>query len=97
MLRLLTAVVGASVAAEAHSLINRRDHDTDASNLAVSLAASPSGRSTEIEATIANVGNAAVNLLKLGTILDSRPVKKLTIVDEKGKSTPLDFCLVFLS
>ncbi|KAK7409655.1 hypothetical protein QQX98_008170 [Neonectria punicea] len=52
--------------------------------LAVSLAAS-SGETTQIEATITNVGTTDLNLLKLGTILDDRPVKKLTVVSESGR------------
>lgn len=39
----------------------------------------------EVLATIKNVGTQDLNLLTLGTFLDSAPVQKLAVVDETGK------------
>ncbi|KAM5342190.1 hypothetical protein ACJ41O_015221 [Fusarium nematophilum] len=60
----------------------------ESSDLAVSLKASSSGKPTEIQATIKNVGTTELGLLKLGSLLDDRPVKKLTVVDKNGDELP---------
>lgn len=69
-------------AAEAHASYHRI---RDAGTLVVSLAASSSGKATEIQATITNAGDVGINALTLGTILDDKPVRKLIVVDQSGR------------
>lgn len=75
VLRALAGVAFAAMAAQAQ--------------LTVSLATMSTERPTEIEATIANAGKEELSLLTLGTILDSKPVKKVTVIDEDGRAASL--------
>jgi hypothetical protein len=79
---LWTALVCLTTAVEAH--LSTQGRERDAGSFFVSIAASPSGKATEILATITNVGTVGLSALKLGTILDDKPVKKLTVLDEDG-------------
>lgn len=42
------------------------------------------GQSTQVNVSIKNDGPTDLSLLKIGTILDDRPVKKLSLKDESG-------------
>ncbi|KAK2689354.1 hypothetical protein QWA68_011379 [Fusarium oxysporum] len=47
-----------------------------------------SGQSTQVNVSIKNAGPTDLSLLKIGTILDERPVKKLSLEDENGNEVP---------
>ncbi|KAH7194084.1 Deuterolysin metalloprotease family-domain-containing protein [Fusarium oxysporum] len=47
-----------------------------------------SGQSTQINVSIKNAGPTDLSLLKIGTILDERPVKKLSLEDQSGNEVP---------
>ncbi|KAH6896523.1 Deuterolysin metalloprotease family-domain-containing protein [Thelonectria olida] len=84
--RVWTTLACLAAAVEAH--LSKQHRERDAASLVVSIANSPSGKSTEIQATITNVGTVGLSALKLGTLLDDKPVKKLTVVDEDGAEVP---------
>jgi deuterolysin len=42
------------------------------------------GQSTQVNVSIKNDAGSDLSLLKIGTILDERPVKKLSLKDESG-------------
>lgn len=54
-----------------------------AAGLEVTL--SSAAGAAEVLATIKNVGAQDLNLLTLGTFLDSAPVQKLAVADDAGK------------
>lgn len=78
----LASAVFLAIGAESHSPIDPRSADT--ALLTVSLSPS-SGKATEVEVTIKNVGSSELSLFRLGTILDERPVQKIVVVDSAGK------------
>ena len=78
--QVLTLVAQLTVGVHSHNLYRRAQQSND---LRVSLAQVP-GKSSEVKATITNNGASDMSLLKIGTILDERPVQKLTVTDENG-------------
>ena len=58
------------------------DNTKRATGLEVTL--SPTENSAGVVATVKNVGAEDLNLLTLGTFLDSAPVQKLAVLDESG-------------
>ncbi|EHA45915.1 metalloproteinase [Pyricularia oryzae 70-15] len=62
--------------------------DVADSTLEVTLEAASPSDATNIKATIKNVGSQEARLLKVGTVLDERPVKKLTVLDSNGSEVP---------
>jgi hypothetical protein len=58
------------------------DNTKRATALEVTLA--PTENAAEVVATVKNVGAEDLNLLTLGTFLDSAPVQKLAVLDESG-------------
>ncbi|KAH7129457.1 Deuterolysin metalloprotease family-domain-containing protein [Dactylonectria estremocensis] len=82
--RTWTSLVCLVAAVNAHVFQQRQA----SGDLAVSLAPASSGKATEIQATITNTGVTGLSLLRLGTILDSGPVKKLTVTNEDGVEVP---------
>ena len=78
--QVLTLVAQLTVGVQSHNPYRRAQESND---LSVSLAQVP-GKSSEVKATITNNGDSDLSLLKIGTILDERPVKKLTVTDENG-------------
>ncbi|KAH7258839.1 Deuterolysin metalloprotease family-domain-containing protein [Fusarium redolens] len=46
------------------------------------------GQSTQVNVSIKNDAGSDLSLLKIGTILDERPVKKLSLKDESGNEVP---------
>ncbi|TLD22156.1 hypothetical protein PspLS_08158 [Pyricularia sp. CBS 133598] len=56
--------------------------------LEVTLEAASPSDATNIKATFKNVGSQVSRLLKVGTVLDERPVKKLTVLDSNGSEVP---------
>ncbi|RKL50600.1 hypothetical protein BFJ72_g53 [Fusarium proliferatum] len=61
----------------------RYRHTRNPNALTVSLEP-VSGQSAQVNVSIRNDGHTDLNLLKIGTILDERPVKKLSLVAESG-------------
>jgi hypothetical protein len=51
----------------------------------------PTDKVAEVIATVKNVGAQDLNLLTLGSFLDSAPVQKLAVVDEASKTPKLKF------
>jgi hypothetical protein len=47
------------------------------------------GSAADVVATVKNVGTQSLNLLTLGTFLDSAPVQKLAVVDEASTLTAI--------
>jgi deuterolysin len=47
------------------------------------------GSAADVVATVKNVGTQSLNLLTLGTFLDSAPVQKLAVVDEASMLTTI--------
>ncbi|TLD07335.1 hypothetical protein PgNI_10325 [Pyricularia grisea] len=87
-LHLSTAVLAyLSSAVVAHGHHNRI-RDVEGSTLEVTLEAASPSDVTNITATIKNVGSQESRLLKVGTVLDERPVKKLTVLDSTGSEVP---------
>lgn len=78
----LASAVFLAIGAESHSPLNARS--AEAAGLAVTLSPS-SGKATEVEVTIKNDGSHDLSLLRVGTILDERPVQKMVVVDDTGK------------
>ncbi|TLS21753.1 uncharacterized protein PpBr36_09442 [Pyricularia pennisetigena] len=62
--------------------------DVEGGTLEVTLEAVSPNDATNIRATIKNVGSQESRLLKVGTVLDERPVKKLTVLDSNGSEVP---------
>ncbi|KAF4991536.1 hypothetical protein FDECE_14010 [Fusarium decemcellulare] len=83
--RVLASVAYLAIGVQSHLPLQK--HARQSNDLVVSLAA-VSGKPTEVKATITNKGASDLSLLKIGTILDDRPVKKLTLVDENGDKVP---------
>ncbi|KAF4975579.1 hypothetical protein FZEAL_7651 [Fusarium zealandicum] len=83
---LIWATACLALGAESHYA--KRGANSEASDLAVTLSVPSSGKATVVEATITNNGKHDLGLLKIGTFLDDRPVKKLTVVDETGAEIP---------
>ncbi|KAF9875275.1 2OG-Fe(II)oxygenase [Colletotrichum karsti] len=79
------SALAALAAVDAHGLqLNKRS-----SGLDVTLAAPLTYGSAEVVATIKNAGNTDLNLLKVGTILDSNlPVQRLIVLDDAGSQVP---------
>lgn len=78
----LASAVFLAIGAESHSHVNARSAET--AGLAVTLSPS-SGKATEVKVTIKNDGSNDLSLLRVGTILDERPVQKMVVVDDAGK------------
>lgn len=55
--------------------------------LGLEVTLAPAENMAEVIATVKNVGAQDLNLLTLGTFLDTAPVEKLHVVDEAGKKT----------
>jgi len=66
---------------QAHLPRSRHARNNDA--LTVFVEAVP-GQSTQVNVSIKNDGPSDLSLLTIGTILDERPVKKLSLKDESG-------------
>ncbi|RMJ19296.1 hypothetical protein CDV36_000990 [Fusarium kuroshium] len=81
----LASAVFLAIGAESHAPVNARSAET--AGLAVTLSSS-SGKATEVEVTIKNGGSNELSLLRVGTILDERPVQKLVVVDGAGEKLP---------
>ncbi|KAJ4178076.1 hypothetical protein NW767_014943 [Fusarium falciforme] len=81
----LASAVFLAIGAESHSPLNARS--AEAAGLAVTLSPS-SGKATEVEVTIKNDGSNDLSLLRVGTILDERPVQKMVVVDDAGEQLP---------
>lgn len=79
-----TLSVVASVLAVANAAVIGRD----AAALEVTLTPAANSASGQVIATVKNVGAESLNLVTLGTFLDTAPVDKLNVVDESGM-----FCL----
>lgn len=78
--QVLTLVAHLTVGVQSHNPYRRAQESND---LSISLT-QVSGKPSEVKATITNNGDSVLSLLKIGTILDERPVKKLTVTDENG-------------
>lgn len=78
--QVFTLIAHLAVGVQSHNPYRRAQVSND---LSISLAQVP-GKSSEVRATITNNGDSDLSLLKIGTILDERPVKKLTVTDENG-------------
>ncbi|KAJ4317077.1 hypothetical protein N0V84_007530 [Fusarium piperis] len=83
--QVLASAVFLAIGAESHSPVKARS--ADAAGLAVTLSPS-SGKATEVEVTIKNAGPSELSLLRVGTILDERPVQKIVVVDDAGEPLP---------
>ncbi|KAF5026948.1 hypothetical protein F66182_978 [Fusarium sp. NRRL 66182] len=83
--QILVSAAYLAIGVQAH--LPFQHHARESSDLTVSLAP-VSGKSTEVKATITNNGASDLSLLKIGTILDSRPVKKLILLNENGDKVP---------
>jgi deuterolysin len=77
-------LAGISAVASAAFLENGK-RDT---GLEVTLTAAE-GSAADVVATVKNVGTQSLNLLTLGTFLDSAPVQKLAVVDEASMLTTI--------
>lgn len=78
------ASLAAAGLADAHAINHGRLGKRAPSPLEVKLTA-PTGDVAEIVATITNVGTEDLNLLAVGTILDTKlPVERLLVSDEAG-------------
>ncbi|RBR25645.1 uncharacterized protein FIESC28_01608 [Fusarium coffeatum] len=82
--QVLTLVAQLTVGVQSHNPYRRAQESND---LSISLAQVP-GKPSEVKATITNNGDSDLSLLKIGTILDERPVKKLTVTNENGDDVP---------
>ncbi|KAM0433533.1 hypothetical protein ACHAPT_004413 [Fusarium lateritium] len=83
--RALASAFFLAIGGESHSHVSARS--AEAADLAVTLSSS-SGKATEVEVTIKNSGSTELSLLRVGTILDKRPVQKLVVVDDAGEKLP---------
>jgi deuterolysin len=78
---ILVSVAYLASGAQAH--LPRYRHARNADALTVSLEP-VSGQSAQVNVSIKNDGPTDLSLLKIGTILDERPVQKLSLKDENG-------------
>ncbi|RGP81445.1 metallo ase [Fusarium longipes] len=81
----LALLVYFAIGVQSHVPIARYVRQSD--NLSVALAPVV-GKATQVKATITNNGADDLSLLKIGTLLDERPVEKVKLVDEKGDIVP---------
>jgi hypothetical protein len=79
-LQTLASVACLAIGVQSHSPYK---YARQSDNLIITLASVP-GKATEVRATIKNDGAVDLSLLKLGTILDERPVEKVKLMDENG-------------
>ncbi|PNP76727.1 hypothetical protein FNYG_10146 [Fusarium nygamai] len=77
----LASVAYLASGVQAHLPHYRHARNTNA--LTVSLEP-VSGQSAQVNVSIKNDGPTDLSLLKIGTILDERPVKKLSLKDQSG-------------
>jgi deuterolysin len=75
----LVAYLASGVQAHLPHYEHARNNDA----LTVSLEPA-SGQESQVNVSIKNNGPSDLSLLKIGTILDERPVKKLSLKDESG-------------
>ncbi|KAF4439555.1 hypothetical protein F53441_12541 [Fusarium austroafricanum] len=73
----LASVACLAIGVQAHLPVHARNND----HLTVALDR-VTGQPTKVNVSITNNGASDMSLLKIGTILDERPVKKLTLIDE---------------
>jgi len=79
-------LAGISAVASAAFLENGK-RDT---GLEVTLTAAE-GKAADVVATVKNVGTQSLNLLTLGTFLDSAPVQKLAVTNEASMLIPISY------
>lgn len=78
-MRFTSSVAAACTVAFAHAATIQ--NEKRATGLEVTLAPAE-GSAADVIATIKNVGAESINLMTLGTFLDSAPVQKFGVVDE---------------
>lgn len=83
-MRFTVSLAAVSIFALAQAGVIKRD----GAGLEVTL--SPADASGAVVATVKNVGAVDMNLLTLGTFLDSAPVQKLDVIDESNSAVPFN-------
>ncbi|KAH6683005.1 putative neutral protease 2 like protein [Halenospora varia] len=89
-MRFTSGSVAAAIIAFANAVTI--ENEKRAVGLEVTLAAAPNS-AAEVVATVTNVGTESLNVLTLGTFLDTAPVQKLNVLDEA--SAPVAFTGVY--
>lgn len=81
-MRFTSGSVAAAIIAFANAVTI--ENEKRAVGLEVTLAAAPNS-AAEVVATVTNVGTESLNVLTLGTFLDTAPVQKLNVLDEASR------------
>ncbi|KAM0287331.1 hypothetical protein ACHAO9_007735 [Fusarium lateritium] len=81
----LALVAYLAIGVQSHSPFHK--HTRQSNDLSIALTP-VRGSPTQIKAAITNNGAADFSLLRIGTILDERPVEKVKLMDEDGNTIP---------